>query len=132
MTSPAEDIKDMLVYESALGLDFAVDLFTNKEPSKPDECVTIFDTGGYPDYLGLTDTNYQYPSIQIRVRSKKYLTGWALANNIKTLLHGRARQTWNGSIYELIRCVNGPMLLDWDDNNNCRIVLNFNLQRKAV
>jgi len=130
MQSPAEDIKDMLEEESSLGLIFADNLFTNKEPGSPNDCVTIFDTGGLAPSLGLNTVGYEYPSIQIRIRNTDYITGWNLANNIKDSLHGRAQETWNGTLYSVIYCTNGPYLLDWDDNGNCRIVLNFNINRR--
>jgi len=130
MQSPAEDIKDMLEAESSLGLIFANNLFTNKEPGSPIECVTIFDTGGLSPSLGLTTQGYEYPSVNIRVRGINYIDTWNLANDIKDSLHGRAQETRNGTLYSVIYCSNGPYLLDWDDNGNCRIVLNFNINRR--
>ncbi len=133
MQSPSQDIKDMLVADTALALTYATNLFIGKEPSKPDNCVTIFDTAGFSPYLGLGgEVGYEYPSIQIRVRNIKYTNAWDLIERIKDSLHGRNHQTWNDTLYMLIACSSGPALLDWDDNNNVRFVVNFDLQRKAV
>ena len=134
MNAPSEDIKDMLVSESSLGLEFADNLFIGKEPVTPKNVVTIFDTYGHPPKLTLQGKGeeYYYPSIQIRVRSTAYLTGWNLINNIMSQLHGRAQETWNGTLYSVIYCASGPALLDWDDNGNCRHVCNFNIQRRLV
>jgi hypothetical protein len=82
--------------------------------------------------MGLTDTGYEYPSIQIRVRNKSYVNGWNMIEDIKTALHGLAQQTWNGTLYSVIYCSSGPALLDWDDNNNVRIICNFNVQRRPA
>lgn len=115
---------------SGTGLSFGDNLFIGLEPDKPDNCVTIFDTGGYPPYLGLTDIGYEYPSIQIRVRNLRYIDGWSVIENIKLVLHGVAQQTWNGTLYSVIYCVNGPALLDYDEKGRVRFVINFNVQRR--
>jgi len=131
MNPCSEDIKDMLVAESSLGLVFATNLFVGKEPSNPDDCVTIYDTGGMPPQLTFQQgENYYYPSIQIRVRSIDYLTGWNLVQNITTSLHGRSHETWNETLYTVIYCSSGPALLDWDGNNRVRFIVNFNMQRR--
>lgn len=136
MNSSSIDIKDILVAESSLGLIFATNLFIGKEPALPKNCITIFDTPGYPDELLLTGSengnSYQYPSVQIRVRNISYLVGWGIIENIKNALHGRANETWNGSLYSMIKCSSGPALLDWDDNSNVRFIINFDLQRHSV
>jgi len=127
------DVKDMLAAESSLGLTFKTDLFVGKEPSQPDNCVTIFDTPGLPPQLTLegnvTDI-YEYPSIQIRIRNRDYVSGWNVANNIYNSLHGRAQETWNETLYSVIYAVDSPALLDWDENDRVRFVINFNLQRR--
>lgn len=131
MNPQSEDIKDMLEAESSLGLTFGTDLFIGKEPSAPDETVTIFDTGGFPDQLTLNpDERYEYPSIQIRVRSNDYQVGWSLINDIKLSLHGRANETWNGTLYSVIYTTGGVALLDWDDHDRVRFIVNFNMQRR--
>jgi hypothetical protein len=135
MNAPSVDIRHMLeAYgeSSGLGLDYADDLHIGKEPDKPNNCVTIYDTPGYPPYLGLTNVGYEYPSIQIRVRNNKYIDGWNMANDIKNVLHGRHHETWNGTLYTLISCSSGPALLDWDDNSRARFIINFNLQRRTA
>ena len=132
MNASSEDIKDMLKAESSLGLTYGTDLFIMREPPKPDNCVTIFDTAGGPAQLTLDEDNddYYYPSIQIRVRNRASITGWDLIHDIMISLHGRAQETWNGTLYTLIACSSGPALLDWDDNNRARFIINFNLQRR--
>ena len=131
MNAPSEDVKDMLVAQSALGLTFATDLFIGMEPAKPDACVTIFDSYGYaPDLILDGKTSYERPSIQIRVCDKRYITGMNLAKEIKDVLHGTENETWNGTLYTVIRCTSGPALLDRDENGRFRFIINFNLQRR--
>ena len=136
MNNPATDIVEILdmLGESSTydDLIFATNLFVNREPSKPDNCVTIFDTPGFSPDLGMTNQGYERPSIQIRVRNKKQIDGYSIIERIKTSLHGLAQQTVNGTLYSVIYCSSGPALLDWDDNGNCRWVCNFNIHRRVV
>jgi hypothetical protein len=136
MNSSAQDIKDMLVAVPSLGLIFATNVFIGKEPSKPYNAVTLFDTHGYPSERLLTGSengnDFQYPSIQIRVRNTTYPDGWALIEKIKESLHGRAQETWNGTLYSSIFCSSGPAWLDWDDNANVRFIVNFDITRRKV
>jgi len=132
MNAPAEDVKDMLESESSLGLVCGVggNLFIGKEPAKPDNCVTIFDTYGRPDKLTFDNAIYERPSVQIRVRNNNYRNGYNVINEIYLSLHGRAHETWNGAIYEVIYCSSGPFHFDWDDNGRARFIINLNLQRR--
>ena len=135
MNAPSIDIVEMIeAYGDSSGIDltFATNLFIGKEPSTPKNCVTVYDTPGFPPYLGLDTIGYEYPSIQIRVRNTSYVTGWNLINSIKDALHGKSHETWNDTLYTVIYCSSGPALLDWDDNGNCRFIVNFNLQRRAA
>jgi len=130
MNAVSEDIKDMLLADSELAFCFATDLFTSREPAKPDNCITIFDTPGMAPQLAFTNQGYEYPSFQIRVRNTRFENAWEIAERIKTVLHGRANETWNGTLYTVIYCTNGPVQLDWDENNNVRLIINFNAQRR--
>jgi len=130
MNAPSVDVKDMLETDSSLGLNLNVDLFVGREPATPRNCVTIFDTPGFPPGLTLDSKLYEYPSVQIRVRNISYLNAQSLASAIMISIHGRAKQTWNGTLYTVIYCSSGPALLDWDENGNARFIINFNLQRR--
>ena len=130
MNSCSEDVKDMIEAVSALGLAFATDLFIAREPTTPKDCVTIFDTPGAPPDIALDKSEYYYPSIQVRVRNTDYTVGWALANDIMIELHGQVQETWNGTLYTVIKATSGPALLGWDENNRAIIVVNFDIQRR--
>jgi hypothetical protein len=134
MNSSSEDIKDMLEADSSLGLIYVDNLFIGREPAKPYNSVTIFDTPGFPPDMTLDKNSlgYERPAIQIRVRNIDYMTGWSLIESIKESLHGRAQESWNGTLYSVIACSSGPAMLDWDDNGNVRFIINFNLQRRSL
>lgn len=132
MNAPSVDIKDMLESDSSLGLVCGKggNLFIGREPDTPDNTVTIFDTYGRPGKLTMDNALYEYPNVQIRVRNNDYRTGWNQINEIYLSLHGRAHETWNDAIYEVIICSSGPAMLDWDDNGHVRFIINLNLQRR--
>ncbi len=131
MNPSSRDVVDMLDGESSLALTPATDLHMGREPANPDNVVTIFDTPGFAPQLTFAQgEDYFYPSIQIRVRNNDYLAGWALINDIKNLLHGKGAETWNGTLYSLIKCSVEPALLDFDDHNRARFVVTFDIQRR--
>lgn len=131
MNPSSADIKDIIEAESALGLILGTNLFIGQEPSTPNDTVTIFDTPGFPpDSFYENTIRYFRPSIQIRVRNVSYLDGWEIIDDIKLLLHDRAQETWNGTLYSAIKCSIEPALLDWDTNHRARFVTTFNIQRR--
>ena len=130
MNTAAEDVKDMLEAESELGLIFKQNLFVGREPIVGDNSVTVFDTPGRPPLLSLDGSKYHYDTLQVRVRNNDYQTAFALAHLIMNSLHGRARETWNDTLYTLIICQTPPALLDWDEQNRARFIINFETQRR--
>jgi hypothetical protein len=129
MNATTEDVKDMLEAES-FGLTFGTNLFISDEPLEPDSCVTLYDTPGLSSQLTMDNERYDYPSVTIRVRDMNYTTGWAMVENIKSAMHGRANETWNGTFYALITVVGHPFKLDYDNNRRVRFIININLQRR--
>lgn len=131
MNPTSQDIKDMLTADTDLSLTFATNLFIGREPVNPDNCVTIFDTPGFPPEMTLDgNSGYEYPSIQIRVRNKTYQAGWAKAQAIKDSLHGRNHETKNATLYTVISCSSGPAFLGWDSEERAKFIINFNVQRR--
>ena len=131
MNSVCEDIKCLLVDESSLGLVFGTDLFIAKEPSTPINTVTIFaGMSAAPMLTFIKGENYYYDAVQIRVRNASYITGDALAQDIRDTLHGIGQETVNITLYSVIYCSNGPAMLGWDDNGRAIIILNFEIQRR--
>lgn len=129
MNVVTRDIKDVLENDSSLGLTFGTNLFIGLEPAMPSTCVTLFDTYGRNE-LTLDAQNYEYPAIQVRVRAALYDEAMSLAIQINNFLHGQHQQIINGTYYGLIENVGGPALLDFDNKNRVRVIMNFNLQRR--
>jgi hypothetical protein len=132
MNAPSVDIRDMLLAESDFEGVFANNFFIGKEPASPDNIITIFDAYASTPQLtmeGIANSSYEKHSLQIRVRNRDYEAGYAVINEIFLLLHGRAHETWNGAVYEVITS-SAPMHYDWDDNKRARFIININLQRR--
>jgi hypothetical protein len=131
MNATSVDIKDYLEAYSDLGLEFAENLFIGREPETPSNTVTIFDLAGAQPQLNFDRTEqYLYENIQIRIRNQSYQTGYALAKNIETYLHGVGNTTINETYYSSVICALPTMMLDWDNNNRVRFVITFNIQRR--
>lgn len=134
--SVCNDIASILVAESSLDLTFGTNLHLHREPTAPDNTVTIFETPGMPP-VTLINSNedtkhYERPSIQIRIRNKSADVGFDLAYQIQAALHARGQETWGSYLYSVIYSTSNPMLLDWDEVSRVRIVLNFNIQRRET
>jgi len=129
MNAPSEDIKNMLLAESSFDLTFAKNLFVGHEPANPDNIVIVFDRYGGTSPVTLDGEVYEYTSAQIMVRDRDYQKASDLIGDIKDSLHGRANQVWGESLYTLILCTS-PAMLDWDDGQRVRFIINLNLQRR--
>jgi len=134
MNPTSKDICALLAAESDFGLTFGEDLFAGKEPATPDDCVTIFDIPGDAPLLTLDGKDaagaFYNPSIQVRARNNDYLIGWELIHDIQFFLHGLNDFTEGGATYLLIKSVDEPALLDWDENNRARFIATFSIQRR--
>jgi hypothetical protein len=132
MNASAVDIKQIIEYyyveDSYTGNLYPI--FIGKEPAKPVNTISIFETMGFHQLTFNRCEVYEYPSIQIRIRSTSYLEGWQMIADIKDILHGRAQETWNGTLYTLIQCSGGPALLDFDKDQRVRFICNFQIQRR--
>ena len=132
MNPPTQDIKDILLESSSgLSLVFATDLFISKMPETPDACACLYDTPGFapnPNY------EYDYPGIQARIRGARmgYLTGWALAKDIRDVLNGLTNYTINSTRYIEITCQSDIMFIYYDDLERPYFSVNFEIHRATA
>lgn len=134
MNTPSKDIKEMIedMLEDSSG--FVVSNYPiNRvlfDESKTN-CSMILDVPGGKPQLTMDVAKYEFPSIQFKVRSTDYDAGWAFISSVVDLLHGRANETYNGTYYSLIECLNGPGFLERENQRNI-FVANFNVQRREL
>ena len=128
MNTTARDIADML--DGSGKYTYGTDVFVSKEPTKPSNVITIYDTGGGIDMQLDPAYQYQRTSVQIRIRNISYTEASATAYNVIDILKSIVHETWNDTVYMFIDHVNGPTMLEYDENNRAILVLNFNIQRR--
>lgn len=132
MQSPSTDIKDMLdASDAALGLEFATNLFVGEMPESPNECVCIYDTGGFDP--ASIDERYEYPTIEIMIRGERmgYAAAWSLAQDIKDVLHKLHNETWDSTRYIGIWGVGDINCIGYDQSQRPLFSINFRIHRTA-
>ena len=132
MESTAKDIATILDGESSLGLTLATDLFYARIVPKPDDCVIVMDTPGGPPQLTTqkNTSDYYYSGVTVYVRSTKYDTAYASLFAILEYLHAQSQITVGTTYYALIKAVNDPQLLHYDENDRPLLFINFEVQRR--
>lgn len=127
MNAPSEDVKDILDGISSLALTFKTDLFTVEMPGTPDECVCIYDSGGFDPQ----PNDLERPTVQIKVRGTKngYSAAYSLAKSIRSELHEYANQTVNSTRYIQIYAQGDILYLGKDDNQRPLLSMNFRIDR---
>ncbi len=128
--APSEDIKDMLEDSgSGLGLVAGTDLFRIVQPTQPNNCVCLYDTGGGEQ----GQWGHEHLNVQLIVRNIDYQTGYDLCRDIKYYLHQvRNNETWNGTRYISISCRSDILSLGQDEKNRYQFSLNFRVERSGI
>jgi len=127
MNPPSEDVKDMITQSNGVGT-FGTNVFIGAEPLIPDECVTIYDTGGFDPE---THNDIFFPTVNIRVRGVMggYKAAYAKALAIVTLLNGLRNETWSATRYIQIFMVGDINTIGNDDSNRPLLTINFRIIR---
>lgn len=126
MNSAAQDILEHLI---ALSIVTDGSVFFGEEPKDPNDCVTIYDTGGgdpFPD-IELYDT-----SIQIRVRDTKYTEAYAKQNQIREALIIPTTFEINGTRYIGVWNQGDIISLGRDQNNRAILTSNYRIERQSL
>lgn len=84
-----------------------------------DNCIAVFETGGFPPELYFEGENEDYPTFQIMVRDKSYKNGVQKIIGIYKLLHG------NTSLFPLIEAQQPPTPIGQDDKKRWEFSVNF-------
>lgn len=140
MSIPTVNIKTLLVNAPTLSLVAGTNLWIGREPDKPNNTVTLFDTPDRGPMLfnkkkedgepGEADAGqYLYAGVQARIRNTDYDKAMNLANDIVKVLHNTGNKVVGGTLVTLIEAIDNPFLLDYDDNNRARVVVNFAVQQ---
>ncbi len=116
--APSVDIKDVLVTDGigTFGGTTGWAIFISEEPNKPDQVVTIFDSGGFeanPKFI------LDFPTLQINIRGKEddYTGTYAKALAVKDSLLGDVPGVINGTDYIGIWQIGDINYISRDDSN---------------
>lgn len=102
----------------------------SRQADTPVEQVTVLDTGGMPPDSEITEVHE--PTFQLLIRGADYDTVKTLADQCRTILHGRIAVEAAGVHFFFIELLNEPGSLGQDDNGNEEISANFRCKVRAA
>ncbi|MDO6355114.1 minor capsid protein [Caloramator sp. CAR-1] len=120
-----DDIGQFL-QEQTIGL-LGADIFLSQLPDL-DNCIALFEYGGEAPEL---HSNIEKPRLQVMVRNIDYQVGRMKIEQIKNTLHGLSEQIFNGKRYLLIKALQSPEFLGYDENNRAEFVCNFEIIKEV-
>lgn len=127
MASPAMLVRQYLIAATVLqdvsGTTWPS--FYGTEPASPDQCVTLYDTGGL---AANPDGPYSDPLIQVRVRSHSYADGYAKAEAVRDALILPTGHVIDGEIFKFW-LTSDVAKIGSDDNNRELFTINFRAMR---
>ena len=123
MNSPALDIANFLELESVEAL-----VYVNEEPASPNDCVTIYDTGGSDPMV--VDDVYS-PTIQVRVRNLDSQLAYAKQYEIRDILVAAKNQIINSVDYVSMWLQGDVISIGRDENSRYILTSNYKLMRSA-
>jgi hypothetical protein len=113
--------------EQSIGL-LGTDIFLSLLPAEIDNCIALFEYAGEAPEL---HSNIEKPRLQVMVRNVDYQTGRMTIEQVKTALHGLSEQIINGKRYLLIKALQSPEFLGYDENNRAEFVCNFEIIKEV-
>ena len=109
-----------------------VNIFEAKEPDSPDNCITVYKTGGLQDHcLDATSRSSEVHNFQIRVRNNSYPSAHSEMEGIKASIEKQHRTIVDGGGTNTfqITATGLPVDLQRDSTNRCIVVCNFSCIR---
>jgi hypothetical protein len=126
MNMPSKDISAF--FEQNTSWVIGQDIFISTQPTKPNNCITLFDTAGgtiEKDLDGVGE--WTSVNLQIKVRNTSYEAGWAVMSEIIETLKVINNVQINNVIYRTT-IIASPFVLNWDDKGRVNLVLNVELK----
>lgn len=116
-------LDDIGTYLASKGIGVMdVTIFRGDMPDKPDTCITLSEyAGDPPEIIG----EIEHPGLQVRVRSKSYVTARTTLKDIEDELHTLANQILSGTKYLSIFAVQSAVPLGRDSQGRTEIVQNY-------
>lgn len=132
MNAPSVDIKDILVSDGvgSFAATSGWAIYISKEPTSPDTCITLYDTGGIEPFYGGYAEN---PTVQVRVRGAPdgYQTAYNKIQAIKRLLLDGKGFSVNGVGYD-IWLMGDVVFVEYDSSSRPIFTLNLRITREEL
>lgn len=132
MQSPAHQLALHLGTFPAIGAFAAATgwaIAVGMEPKSPDEAITLYDTGGAPYFA---DAYLSTPTIQVRVRTRKYQDGYDKHEDILAILSGIQNQQIGDSYLLGVWLTSDVMAIGRDDNDRFIFTANYRIERQPI
>jgi len=131
MNASSKDIAEYLESSAAgTGFTLSTDLFYSNIPDKPNQCVCIYDTGGF-DQDPISEV-YEKPTIQAMCRANSYDAAYTLAQSVKEALDLLINMEINSTRYVAIWQMSDILDLGKDKNNRDLVSINFRIHRTTT
>lgn len=124
MNYPALDIANRI---ESLSIELLC--YTNEEPASPNNCVTIYDTGGSDPAL---PGELFLPTIQVRVRDLIYSDAYAKQEQIMLALCVPTEFEINGARYVGVWQQGDITSIGRDENNRYILTANYRIERHQL
>ena len=133
MNSPASDIASLIASEG-LGTfngSSGWSIHVSKEPTAPDTCITVYDTGEYPSSPQIDQDD---PTVQVRIRgaASGYLAAYLKAQDVKRTVHIFRGAIGSATTYAGVFHVNGPTHIGEDSLSRPLFTINFRALRSPT
>ena len=96
----------------------SVSPFIGSMPATPDNCIALYNSGGYP--RGSTESKLEYPTFMVKIRNASYATGITQGETIKDILHD-----YVGGKFLLVTQMGDINDIGRDESNRQEWTLNF-------
>ena len=102
-------------------------IYYNDLPDTPDNCLSIFYTGGQPSVHNLNTQapTLEKPTFQVRIRNTSCSSAETQAEEIKDALNGKTSTAKNDTLYEAIWLQGDIFNLGKDDRERTNLTVNF-------
>ena len=84
-------------------LSFEPNIYLGSMPDTPDNCIALYETGGFDNIYTLDKQKLEQPTIQIKVRDKSHSNAISRCNSIISTLDLKSYITINGTLYQEIQ-----------------------------
>ena len=125
--SPAFDLATKLqtLGFGTIAAESGVSIAVSTEPDAPDECITVYDTGGAgPD---THEMDLLRPTIQVRVRARTYAAGYARMRAIQIALIAILSETLDTYKFIMVQPISDILAIGRDENDRFHLTSNYQL-----